>query len=215
MDTTKIESEEATNEFEFQKIKGFGAANFVWHTTKVVIEETSLSVEHKRKILFFNSKPNHAVVNYNDLDKVELKTHFTMGDLISGIIIGIIGIATMQIWALIFTALLVLFAYSKNIVIIRKGGSKVTILNGSFISGGRMDEFNRMIPMLTTKLEREVYVKHGEKAQTLKSTEDDNREKTKNKLPSHDAHQVFCGNCGAKVVASEKFCGSCGKALNH
>jgi hypothetical protein len=159
METTKIESEQTTNEFEFRKVKGFGALNFIWHTTKVVIEETSLSVEHKRKFLFVNSKPNHAVVNYSDLDKVELKTHFTIGDLISGIIIAIIGIATMQFWALIFTALLVLFAYSKNIVISRKDGSKVPILNGRFISGGRMDEFNRMIPILTTKLGREVYVK--------------------------------------------------------
>lgn len=158
MSIIKGKEEKAPNEFDFEKVKGWGRANFVWHNTKVIVEDTSLSIEHIRRILFFK-KTDNAVVNYNDLDRIELKTHFSLGDLISGIIIGIVSIPTGQLYLLLVTALLVLFSYSKNIVIIQKNGLKTTILNGGPLSGGGLAEFNRMIPMLTTKIGRQVYVK--------------------------------------------------------
>jgi len=151
--------EKAENEFDFEKVKGFGALNFIWHNTKVMIEDTSISIEHIRKIVFFKGKPNITAINYSGLDKIELKSHFSLGDLISGIIVGVIGVVTEQYWGLLITALLVLFSYSKNIVITRKDGSKVTILNGGPLSGGNQTEFDRMIPMLTTKIGRQVYIK--------------------------------------------------------
>jgi hypothetical protein len=98
-------------------------------------------------------------VNYSDIDRVELKGHFTKGDLISGIILGIISIATVQLWGLLISAFLIFFAYGKNIVIVRKDGSKVIIQNGGPLSGGEQVEFDRMIPMLTTKIGRQVYAK--------------------------------------------------------
>ena len=159
MGIKKVAQEKALNEFDFAKVKGFGAYNFVWHNTKVMVEDTSLSIEHTRKIMFFKGKPDNAVVNYSDLDRIEQRGHFSKGDLISGIIIGIISIATLQVYGLIFTALLVFFSYSKNIVITRKDGSKVTILNGGPLSGGDQVEFDRMIPMITTKIGRQIYVK--------------------------------------------------------
>jgi hypothetical protein len=158
MGIMKGKTEKAPNEYDFEKVKGFGSLNFVWHNTKVMVEDSCLSIEHIRKILFFKSTDN-AIVNYSDLDKIEQKSHFSLGDLISGIIIGIISIATMQVYGLLFTAFLVFFSYSKNIVIIRKDGSKTTILNGGPLSGGGQAEFDRMIPMLTTKIGRQVYVK--------------------------------------------------------
>jgi len=160
MGIIKGKAEKAPNEFDFEKVKGFGSANFVWHNTKVMVEDTCLSIEHIRKILFFKGNPDNAIVNYGDLDRIELKSHFSLGDLISGIIIGIISIVTLQIYGLIFTALLVLFSYSKNIVITRKDGSKTIILNGGPLSGGNQAEFNRMIPILTTKIGRQVYINH-------------------------------------------------------
>ena len=159
MGIMKGKVEKAPNEFDFEKVKGFGRSNFVWHNTKVMVEDTCLSIEHIRKILFFKGNPDNAVVNYSDLERIELKSHFSKGDLISGIIIGIISIVTMQIYGLLFTAFLVFFSYSKNIVITRKDGSKTTILNGGPLSGGGQAEFDRMIPMLTTKIGRQVYVK--------------------------------------------------------
>jgi hypothetical protein len=145
------------NEFEFTKVKGFGAYNFVWHNTNVVVEDTSLFVEHKRKIMFFKGKPDKAVVNYSDLDRVELKGHFSKADLISGIIIGIISIVTLQIYGLLITAFLVFFSYGKNIVFVYRDSSKVIIQCGGPLSGGGKAEFERMIPLLTTKTGRQVY----------------------------------------------------------
>jgi len=155
----KVEAEKAPNEFSFEKVKGFSYFNFVWHNTKVVLEETSLSVEHIRKILFFKGKPNTAVVNFDNLDHVERKGHFAKSDLIFGIIIGIISIVTMQIYGLLITAFMVFFAYGKNIIIVCKDGSKIVIQCGGPLSGGEQEEFDRMIPMLTAKTGRQVYAK--------------------------------------------------------
>jgi hypothetical protein len=153
----KVDAEKAPNEFDFEKVKGFGPHNYVWHNTKVLVEETSLSVAHTRKIVFCKGKTDTATVNFSDLDHVELEGHFTKGDLISGIIIGIISIFTGQIYGLLFTAFLVFFAYGKNIGIVRKNGSKVIIQCGGPLSGGGKAEFERMIPLLTTKAGRQVY----------------------------------------------------------
>jgi hypothetical protein len=157
MAVKKVEAEKAPNEFDFEKVKGFGAYNFVWHNTKVLVEEASLSVAHTRKIVFGKGRTDTAVVNYNDLECVETKGSFTKGDLISGIIIGIIGIFTLQFYALLITAFLVFFSYGKNIVFVRKDGSKVIIQCGGPLSGGGTVEFERMVPLLTTKTGRQVY----------------------------------------------------------
>lgn len=153
----KVEAEKASNEFDFEKVKGFGAYNFVWHNTKVLVEDASLSVAHTRKIMFGKGKTDTAVVNYGDLERVETKGYFTKGDLISGIIIGIISIVTLQIYGLLVTAFLVFFSYGKNIVFVRKDGSKVIIPYGGPLSGGGKAEFERMIPMLAAKTGRQVY----------------------------------------------------------
>jgi hypothetical protein len=159
MGIMNAKAEKAPNEFDFEKVKGFGRGNFVWHNTKVLVEDTCLSIEHTRKILFFKGKPDNAVVNYSDLERIELKSHFSKGDLISGIIIGIISLFVFQP-GLLFTALLVLFSYSKNIVFVLKNGLKLTVLNGGLLSGGGQAEFDRMISMLTTKIGRQVYIKN-------------------------------------------------------
>jgi hypothetical protein len=152
-----VEPKTAPNEFVFEKVKGFGAYNFVWHNTKALVEETSLSVVHTRKIVFGKGKTDSSVVNFSDLDRIELKGYFSKGDLISGIIIAIISIITGQAWGLLATAFLVFFSYGKNIIIVRKDGSKIIIQCGGPLSGSGKSEFERMIPMLTTKTGRQVY----------------------------------------------------------
>lgn len=154
----KVEVEKAPNEFGFEKVKGFGPYNFVWHNTKVLVEETSLPIAHTRKVMFGKGKTDTSVVNFADLDRIEWKGHFSKGDLISGIIIGIISIATGQMYGLLFTAFLIFFSYGKNIIIVRKDGSKVIIQCGGPLSGGGKAEFERMIPMLTTKTGKQVYI---------------------------------------------------------
>jgi hypothetical protein len=153
----KVEPEKAPNEFTFEKVKGFGAYNFVWHNTKVLVEDSNLSVAHTRKIMFGKGKIDTAIVNYSDLDRVEIKGRFSRGDLISGIIIAVISIVTLQIYGLLVTAFLVFFSYGKNILIVRKDGSKAVIQCGGPLSGGGKAELERMIPLLTTKTGRQVY----------------------------------------------------------
>jgi hypothetical protein len=157
MGIKKVEAEKAVNEFDFEQVKGFSYLNVVWHNTKVLVNENSLSVEHIRKILGFKGKPDSTVINFNDLDRVELKGHFSKGDFISGIIIGLISLFTLQVWGLLVAGFLVFFSYSKNILLIRKDGSKIIIQNGGPLSGGGKAEFERLVPMLTTKIGRQVY----------------------------------------------------------
>ena len=107
----------------------------------------------------FSKKLNSRVVNFSDLESIELKTNFAKGDLIAGIIIGIISVATELLWGLLGTALLIFFAYCKDIVLVMKDGSKVVIQNGGPLSGGGLTEFERIIPLLTTKIGRQIYVK--------------------------------------------------------
>lgn len=152
-------AEKAPNEFEFEKTKGFGAYNFVWHNTRIKLEDTSLSINHKRKLFLSWKDLESTSINYDDLDKIERKGHFSKGDFISGIIIGIISLFTLQIYGFLITAFLIFFAYSKNIVIYRKDGSKVIIPSGGPLSGGGQAEFDMMIPALTTKIGRQVYTK--------------------------------------------------------
>jgi hypothetical protein len=156
MAVKKMESEKAPNEFGFERVKGFGGYNFVWHNTKVLAEETGLSVAHTKKIMFGKGKTDTTVVNFADLDHVESKGHFSIGELIAGILIAIISIVTVQIWGLLITAFLVFFAYGKNIVIVRKNGSKVIVQCGGPLSGSGKSEFERLIPVLTTKTGRQI-----------------------------------------------------------
>lgn len=151
--------EKGTNEFEFEKTKGFGTLNFVWHNTRIKLEDTNLSINHKRKLFLSSWKDmESASINYDNLDKIERKGHFSKGDLIAGIFIGIMSLVTLQLYGLLFAAFLIFFAYGKNIVIFRKDGSKMIIQNGGPLSGGGQAEFDKMIPALTTKTGRQVYV---------------------------------------------------------
>ncbi|MDR2495141.1 MAG: hypothetical protein LBD24_07965 [Spirochaetaceae bacterium] len=158
MGIEKVEDEKAPNEFVFEKTKGFGRINYLWHTTKVTLEEAGLTVAHTRQLMF-SKKVNNLTINYSDLERIELKTNFAKGDLIAGIIIGIISVATQQLWGVLGTAFLVFFAYCKDIVLVRKDGSKVLIQNGGPLSGGGLAEFERMVPLLTTKIGRQIYAK--------------------------------------------------------
>jgi hypothetical protein len=151
------EIQKAPNEFDFEKTKGFGAYNFVWHKTKVGMQDTSMSIALTRKILLGKGTTDTNTVNYSDLDHVEVKKHFSKGDIIAAALIAILGIVTAQIWAFLISALLIVFSFGKNIVFIRNDGTKVTVENGGLLSGGGMAEFERMVPMLNEKIGKTVY----------------------------------------------------------
>jgi hypothetical protein len=135
------------NQFEFSKTKGFGAYNYGEVTTKAVAGETSLAIERIGKVLFFKGKPKNDTVDYQSIEKIEIKANFSKGDLVSGIIIAIISICTLQIYGLLFTALLIFCAYGKQIVITRKVSSRVFLLTGKF----QKEETGRLVKLLNER----------------------------------------------------------------
>jgi hypothetical protein len=142
----------ALNEFEFSKTKGFGAYNYGEVATKTVAGETSLTIERIGKVFFFKSKPKNDTVDYHSIEKIEIKTNFSSGDLVSGIIIATISICTLQIYGLLLTALLIFCAYGKQIVITRKDSSRIFILIGKF----QQEETDRLIKLLGEKTGKKV-----------------------------------------------------------
>jgi ACR3 family arsenite efflux pump ArsB len=91
-------------------------------------------------------------VEYQSIEKVEVKTNFSKGDLISGIIIAIISICTLQVYGLLFTALLLFCSYGKQIVITRKDSSRVFLLTAIF----QKEETDRLIKLISEKTGRQL-----------------------------------------------------------
>ena len=149
MSDSKNDTIENPNEIVFSKTKGFGSINYGSVTTKALFSETSVSVERISKVLFFKGKPETNIVDYNAIDSVVIKNHFSKGDLISGIVIGLIaiisGIASEEVSAifigLIVIAVMVFCAYGKNIVITKKNGDKVNLLSEAFSQSEEIDSF--------------------------------------------------------------------------
>ena len=123
------------NEFEFSKTKGFGSLNYGAVYSKAVLNENALSVNSSSKVFFIKGKNKTASIEYGTIGKVEVKTHFSAGDLISAIIVLIISIFAWEyngIVGLLIVALLVFCSCSKNIVITRTNASKTVIQAGLF-----------------------------------------------------------------------------------
>jgi hypothetical protein len=134
------------NEFKFSKTKGFGAYNYGIISTQAVVEDQHLTVEKTSKWLFFKGKPKTAIIDYQSIENIAVKVHFSLGDLISGIIIAIISIAFSQLWGLLFVALLIFCSYGKNIIITQKSStSKVIIMCEGFSQQEAIDTFIKRV----------------------------------------------------------------------
>jgi hypothetical protein len=134
------------NEIVFTKTKGFGSINYAVATSKVNLGETNLSVEKTNRVLFFKGKPKTDVVDYEGIANVEVKTNFAKGDMISGIVIGIIGIITGQIIiGLVITAFMLFCAYSKKIIITRKDSSKVVMMSEGLRQGDEIEALKKKL----------------------------------------------------------------------
>jgi hypothetical protein len=152
----KNESQVNPNEITFTKTKGFGSINYAVVVSKVNVGETGFSVERTNKVLFFKGKPKAATVDYGSIAKVEVKTNFAKGDLISGIVIGILAVIFALTGAfgeegpgilpgLIIIAVMVFCSYGKNIVITRKDSSNVVIMSEGIGQGGEIETFRKKL----------------------------------------------------------------------
>jgi hypothetical protein len=155
----KEETQKLSNQFEFSKTKGFGAYNFVWINTMVTLNEENITVETQKRVLFSKKERKDVVVG-SVIDKITAKTHFGLSDLIGAILLGVIGIvfsvateAYSIVYPLLIVALLLLFAYGKNIEIAQKDGTKVVIEIGGPLSGGFgwKKEFEGLLSMVKAK----------------------------------------------------------------
>ena len=153
----KKEEVKNPDEVVFTKTKGFGSANYGSVTTKAVFGGTGVSVERVSNVLFFKGKPKTDLVDYQSVEKVEIKTHFSKGDMISGIIIGVLVIliaiaggygedagGVILIGPLV-VALMLFCSYGKNIVISKKNSTKVNLLAAGFGQSDEIETFCRKL----------------------------------------------------------------------
>jgi len=147
------------NEFVFSKTKGVGSVNYGTVTTKAIFNETSVLVERISKVLFFKGKPETNNVEYNAIESVAIKTHFSKGDLISGIILGVLAIIFALTGAFgeegpgilvgpIIIAVMVFCSYGKNTVITKKNGDKINLLSEGF---GQSEEIEALMKKFEQK----------------------------------------------------------------
>jgi len=142
----KKQEEKNPNEVVFSKIKGFGSINYGSVTTKALFDETSVLVERIGRVLFFKGKPKTNTVEYNAIESVAIKNHFSIGDLISGIICFVLGIVFDQfIVGLIVLAVLVFCSWGKNVVITKKNGGKINLLSEAFAQSEEIETFTKKL----------------------------------------------------------------------
>ena len=155
----KKQEEKNPNEVVFSKTKGFCSMNYGSVTTKALFNETSVLVERVNKVFFSKGKPKTDTVEYNAIESVVIKKHFSKGDLISGIIIGVIPMFTGFLipLGLFIIAFMVFCSYGKNIVITKKNGEEINLLGEGF---GQSEERETFIKKLE---EKGISVQEGKK----------------------------------------------------
>jgi F0F1-type ATP synthase assembly protein I len=147
------------NEILFTKTKGFGNINYAVVSSRVNVGENELSVEQTNRVLFFRGKLQTYTVDCDSIAKVEVKTNFAKGDLISGIVIGVlmpiftfIGLYGEESPGILVGPIIIVVmafcAYGKNIIITRKDQSKVIIMSEGF---GQSKEISAFCKKLTEK----------------------------------------------------------------
>jgi hypothetical protein len=138
------------NEFEFSKAKGFSYINYCTKTSKVILEENGLTVNMSSKWFYFiKGKNKTAKVDYQSIDKIESKVHFSFWDLLFGLVfLGILAISQEITW--LVPAVIWLFcAFGKNIIIRLKNNSNVVIMSEGI---GQQKEIKRFLESVDGRL---------------------------------------------------------------
>jgi hypothetical protein len=149
---SKTDTIKNPNEVVFSKTKGFGSVNYGTVTTKALFNETSVLVERISKVLFFKGKPETNTVEFNAIENVAVKNHFSKGDLISGIVLGALALIMASTGAFgdenpgiivgpIIIAVMVFASYGKNAVITKKNGDRINLLSEGFAQSEQIETF--------------------------------------------------------------------------
>jgi hypothetical protein len=142
---------ENPNEFEFSKTKGFSYINYCTKTSKVVLEENGLSLNRSSKWFYFiKGKNKTAKVDYQSIDKVESKVHFSFWDLSYGLVFLVFLAISQEIGWLVLAAIWLFCAFGKNIIIRLKNGLNVVIMSEGF---GQQKEIDRFLESINGRLQ--------------------------------------------------------------
>jgi hypothetical protein len=142
---------ENPNEFEFSKTKGFSYINYCTKTSKVVLEESGLTVNLSSKWFYFIKGKNKAAkVDYQSIDRVESKVHFSFWDLLFGLVFIVFLIISQEIVWLVLAAIWLFCAFGKNIVIRLKNGLNVVIMSEGI---GQQKEIDRFLESMKGRLQ--------------------------------------------------------------
>ena len=106
----KEEHVKAENEFDFEKTIGFGRANIGAHLTYVFVNSDSMEIKKQKKIFFSKKDIETETIPFNSITNIVIKNHFSLGDLISGIVCFLVAAITGQfLMGLIILAVLLFF----------------------------------------------------------------------------------------------------------
>lgn len=125
----KEEHVKAENEFDFEKTIGFGRANIGAHLTYVFVNSDSMEIKKQKKIFFSKKDIGTETIPFNSIANIVIKNHFSLGDLISGIVCFLVAAITGQfLMGLIIFAVLLFCSWGKKIIFEKSDGSKVDFL---------------------------------------------------------------------------------------
>jgi hypothetical protein len=139
---TDEKNQEVQNEIEFSKTKGFSYINYCTIKTAVTFNENDVSLNKSTKWFYvFGGKPNPTTIDYNSIENVEVKTHFSIGDLIFALFFFVMWPVTGEIWLAAFTLVFLFCSYGKNIIITRKDSVKTIIMSEGLGQGDELALF--------------------------------------------------------------------------
>lgn len=125
----KEERVKAENEFDFEKTIGFGRANIGAHLTSVFVNSDSIEIKKQKKIFFSIKDKGTETIPYNSITNISIKNNFSLGDLISGIVVFLVAAITGQIViGLVIFAVLLFCSWGKKIVLEKNDSNKTSFV---------------------------------------------------------------------------------------
>ncbi|MBR1660631.1 MAG: hypothetical protein IJ705_09965 [Oscillospiraceae bacterium] len=99
---------------------------------QVQLGTLQMDAQIQKTVLAFFKRPQHQIaVPYSQIASVEYGTVWSIAGLLSALLISALTLMTMQLYGLIFVALIVLESYDHAVIIRRTDGTKVKLYGPS------------------------------------------------------------------------------------
>lgn len=114
--------------FTYFHQKQFLLIAYMFYQTKIQFGSSSLDADIEKTVMGFFKRPvRHLSIPYSQFASVDYGVVWAVPGLLSGLLIAILSLVTMQLYGLIITALIVLSSYDHAVTIQLKNGTKVTL----------------------------------------------------------------------------------------